>query len=339
MAKHRNRNNDIPSKSGEFPAWGQPRPDLYENTYANLLRCSNLSQADTSPEGQKRSNDAYATLNKMIFVTDFYGEGVSGSQTFNREDIEEILAVHKVTPFDVLLIHDYSRLTRGGVRHGNSVEDRLRKAGIQVVSTTDLIPDSPEGEFLTSAKHYANQLQARGISLAVARGISQSLAKMMRPAASRTPYGLDRLYVGPDEKPRMLVRWNGLVQQWLKPDTLEVVGQRIKEPPQKPIRTGKGQRPLRRPRRTKFKGYMKQGDEVGRLVPGSKERMDTLVWSFTAYDIWKWGYHRIIQHLNGNNIPGPGGGRWTLTSIRNVLFNPIYLGLEVRHRWSKALYN
>lgn len=336
--KKANNSHDSSLPPDHFPTWGQPRPDLEGKLYVNLMRCSNLSQSDTSPEGQKRINDAFASLCHMKHVADLSAEGVSGSQTFNRQDINDILELHRQKPFDVLLIHDYSRLTRGGIRHGNTVEDRLLKAGIQIVSTTDLIPETPEGDLIKSVKHYSNQLQARGISLAVARGLHQSLQKFSRPAAARTPFALDRLYVAPDGTPRMLIRWLGLVQQWLRPGTFEQVGQRVKQPTERrrDPRTG---RIIKRRQRVRFRGYIKQDDESSRLVPGAPELVAVLVWMFTAHYLWRWGYHRIAQDLNQRCVPSPQGSRWALTSVRNILRNPIYLGVEIRHRWSKALYN
>ncbi|MCZ2110508.1 MAG: recombinase family protein [Dehalococcoidia bacterium] len=327
-------NQQVPGGSGEGSPWGV-RKDLAGKRYVNLLRCSDPRQADTSPEGQKRINDAFGAMNRMTWVQDVYAEGVSGSQTFNREDLQELLDLNRTTPYEVVLVHDLSRLTRGGIRHGNVAEDSLRKAGIRLVSSTDFIPDGPEGDLIKSVKHYANQLQARSISLAVARGLSQSLSANARPAAGRNPYGLDRLYTGADGKRRMLVRWNGRVQVWLKPDTFEKVGERVRPTP---VDRTKRQRGARRGPR--FKGYTKQTDETSQLVPGAEDRLGTLRWMFEAYDVHRWGYHRIAQHLNfDRKTPGPEGQTWTLNTVKSILFNPIYLGVEIRHRWTGALYN
>lgn len=304
--------------------------------YINLLRCSNLSQSDTSPEGQKAINDVYAKGLGMAWVADVEAEGVSGSRTFNRKDIETLIKrKEEKNDFDVVIVFEWGRLTRGGIRHGNVVEDMMRKAGITVLSATEDLPDGPEGDLIKSVKHFANQQQARNISLSVARGLGQSLERQARPAASRTPYGLDRLYRGPDGAPRMLIRWDGNIQTWYRPDEngkpLEQVGKRIKPPRYgKQAKTG---------RREPFRGYAKQPDESSELIAGADDRLETLAFMFTAYDVWRWGYHRIAQNLNQRNVPAPEGGQWALTTVRNLLFNPIYLGIEVRHRYSGALYH
>src|SRR5688500_7366247 len=119
--------NDKPTPHEGGPNGAKPQKNWKGKQYVNWLRCSNLTQADTSPEGQKRMNDAFSTLEGMQWVHDHYAEGVSGSQTFNRHDIDELIELHRTKPFDVVVVHDLSRMTRGGIRHGNVVEDTLRK--------------------------------------------------------------------------------------------------------------------------------------------------------------------------------------------------------------------
>jgi hypothetical protein len=303
--------------------------------YINLLRCSSLTQADTSPDGQKTVNDDFAQREGMIWADDIYLEGISGSQTFNRVDIDAIVERKKTRDdFDAIVIFDWARMTRGGSRHAFSVEDRLRKVGIQVFCSTDQIENGPDGDLMKAVKHYSNQLQARSISLGVARGLAQSLAKNERPSASRTPYGLDRLYRGPEGKPRMLTRWEGATQIWFRPDEngapLDEIGRRVK--PTKKTADAGG-------RRERFRGYVKQQDERSELVLGSEQRLEVVRKIFRLYDLDGWGYHRIANHLNGNSIPSPEGRRWTLTTVRNILRNPIYIGIEVRHRFSNALFH
>lgn len=303
--------------------------------YVNLLRCSSLTQADTSPDGQKAINDAYAAERGMIWVEDVFLEGVSGSQTFNRVDIDALID-RKVErdDFDAIVVYDWSRMTRGGIGHGFNIENSFRRAGIRVCCSTDDIEDSAEGDLVKSIKHYANHQQARSISLGVARGLAQSLMKNDRPSASRTPYALDRIYRGPDGRPRMLTRWEGRTQIWYRPDDLgrpvEEIGRRVKPP--------KGQVDDKG-RRVRFKGYIKQQDEVSELIPGSDDRLETLRTIFRLYDVEEYGYYRIVNHLNGQGVCAPEGGRWTLGTIAKMLRNPIYLGIEVRHRYTNALFN
>ncbi len=167
--------------------------------------------------------------------------------------------------------------------------------------------------------------------------MARSLERNTRPSAGKTPYGLDRLYRGSDGKPRILTRWEGRTQIWYRTDAggnpTEEIGRRVKPPRRKTNEPFDGRR-----RRQRFKGYVKQDDEESELVAGSLERRAVLVFIFTAYDLWGWGYHRIVNRLNSRGSGAPEGDRWTLKTLRSILYNPIYLGIEVSHRYSAALY-
>lgn len=316
------------------------RSDLAGKSYINLLRCSTMGQADTSPDGQKASNDAFAAMQGMHWAgDDIYAEGVSGSQTFNREDIHEILERKRTrNDFDVVLVFELGRMTRGGIRHGNVVEDELRKAGVEVISSTELIPDGPTGELIKAVKHFSNQQQAYNISKAVARGLAQSLARANRPAAGRTNYGLDRLYLGPDGSKRTLIRWDGNIQLRLDPMTMKEIG-RAARPPTQPPRGSRHHQQGKRLRRARFMGYQKQKDERSLLIAGAPDKRQIVCDIWRKYYCEDIGAHRIIKWLRSLNVPSPSGGDWNLSSIRNIVENPIYLGIEVRHRWTKALYH
>ncbi len=315
------------------------RSDLRGEPYISWLRCSGISQADTSPDGQKEVNDAFCAIQQMPWAGyDVYAEAVSGSQSFNREDLEEILHLKRTrNDFTKVIVFEYSRATRAGIRHGNVVEDELRKAGIELISSTELIPEGPIGDLLKSIKHFSNQQQAHNISKSVARGLAQSLAKASRPASGRTPFGLDRLYLGPNGTPRTLIRWDGLTQLRLDPITYEEVGRAVRQPARRPMKPGQRRPPGRRAKR--FVGYKKQDDETSVLIPGTGTAAEAIRTLLRMLHIEGLGAHRCIQRLNAKGILAPEGDIWSMTTVRNLLRNPIYIGKEVRHRWTKALYH
>jgi hypothetical protein len=325
------------SKANPFAALGM-RADLKGHSYINWIRCSTEGQVDTSPQGQKDVNDAFAAIQEMRWAGfDVYADAVSGSQTFNREDVAEIIALKKArNDFDKVIVFELGRATRGGIRHAAEVETELRRAGLELLSSTELIPDGPIGELIKAVKAFSNQQQALNISKSVARGLAQSLAKATRPAAGRTPYGLDRLYLAPDETPRVLIRWDGLVQLRLDPVTGKEVGRAVRQPTRPPRIKGKARSAEGRKR---FIGYKKQDDEISVLVPGSSQAAETVREIFRLYHIEDLGAHKIIKRLRSRNAPSPFGGGWSLTSVLNILENPIYIGKEVRHRWTSSLYH
>ena len=311
------------------------RADLHGQYYISWLRCSADPQSDTSPQGQKEVNDAYASLQGMRWAGHDVIVSTSGSQTFNREDIKEIIELKRAkNDFTKVIVFEWGRVTRGGVRHGNVVEDALRKEGLELISSTELIPDGPLGELVKAVKHYGNQQQATNISKSVARGLAQSLAKSTRPAAGRTPFGLDRLYIDPDQKPRTLIRWDGPFQLRLDPSTKVEIG-RTKRAPSRQARK-KGQK---KAERVRFVGYKKQDDETSLLVSGAEQRLILLREIFRMRFLKRMGAHRIIKYIHSTGVKSPWDSEWNLTTVKNILDNPIYIGVEVRHRWTKCLYH
>jgi DNA invertase Pin-like site-specific DNA recombinase len=319
---------------------GQRDDSLEGERYASLLRCSSPGQGDTSPEGQKRINDAFGHLNGAKWVgVDIYGVGVSGSQIFNREDIDEVLALREEKPFELLFVHDLSRLTRGGHDHYRQIQKRLKKAGIRIVSTTEQVPDGVEGEAILMLKNWANNLQGRGISLAAARGLCQSLSRGTRPASGVTPLGMDRLYLGPNDEPRALVRMTPREQIVFDPESMQVRSRRTRPAPKPRGLKAKKNRRASREKREIWRGYQKQKDERSLFVPGDPQMVALVVSMFHDFDVRNWGYRRITARLNESGVLPPGGTKWSVTAVKKILTNPLYLGLEARYRTTASLYN
>jgi hypothetical protein len=53
------------------------------------------------------------------------------------------------------------------------------------------------------------------------------------------------------------------------------------------------------------------------------------------------GYYKIVQQLMEKKMLAPFGGvaGWNVTTVRKILEQPLYGGMEIRHRWTKALYH
>ena len=140
-----------------------------------------------------------------------------------------------------------------------------------------------------------------------------------------------------DGTARTLIRWQGLDQLRLDPETKREISRATRPPTRSARRKGQPRRP--RERRARFVGYRKQDDEKSLLVPGSAAARKVVVDVWRMYYCQNLGAHRIIQQLRNDGVPSPTGGDWNLTSVHNILWNYIYLGVEVRHRWTKALYH
>ena len=297
-------------------------PEYRGLLYVNLLRCSNLSQADTSPDDQRTFNNAFARMNGMKCVGEVLAEGVSASKTFYREDFRKILELRKKKRFDAIVVHDLSRFTRGGIGHGHDMEREFRKAGIKLISASDKLPKGQLGELIKSVLHFKNYLQAEGSAAACARGQYSGIESRRRPTTAITPYGLDRRYLDASGKPTLILRSiGGGVRVLLDPVTYKERGR---------LPAGRGKNIVR---------FLKQPKETSELIIGAEDRLKELRWMMKKHYLGeKWGEHRIAADLTHRRVPGPRGPRWSARTVRGILDNPIYAGKAVALRQTRAVY-
>jgi hypothetical protein len=253
--------------------------------YANLLRCSTKDQ-DMSIDDQRSVNNHYAHLLGMVHSHDVEAEGVSGSKTFCRGDIEQLIdSKHDGADFEIVVVHDFSRLTRGGIAHGHEVKQRLAALGVSVLSATEDFADGDEGELLESVTHYKNKVTSKNNAGAITRTRRACLEQALHPSASTNPFGFDRLYVGPDDKPTLLMRiLSDGRKVKLDPNTLEVRGYIDKDENGKSVK------------------FLKQSDERSRLVLGEPDKAELVRWMFREYWVNGKGYSKITNILNQGSI-------------------------------------
>src|SRR5262249_22095795 len=133
---------------GNRPPEQRPRGYIMKGTnlkgrkYLCLVRCSTSEQADTSIPDQLNLLNAFAAEHQMIHIDDVILDGVTGSIPGARTDIEQIIRrKQERDDFDVLLVQDMSRFTRGGAEHGMKLEFDLNAAGVEIVFVSDNLPD------------------------------------------------------------------------------------------------------------------------------------------------------------------------------------------------------
>lgn len=147
--------------------------------YINVVRCSSDQQADTSPVDQLRVLNNFAAISHMTHAgDDVVLEGVSGSLPGGRTDIEQVIARKRARDdFDVLLVQDISRFTRGGIDHVGKLKWDLGVAGVEVVFVTQgTTGDLDDDSLIQSIGAYSAQRQAKGMSYAATRGQMSSIA-------------------------------------------------------------------------------------------------------------------------------------------------------------------
>lgn len=78
--------------------------------------------------------------------------------------------------------------------------------------------------------------------------------------------------------------------------------------------------------------------ERGRLVEGDPLEIDTVRFIFAEYSSGQSGFSRIAKKLNDRRVPSPSGGQWLMSTIREILLNPAYVGDLVWNKETTALF-
>jgi len=290
--------------------------------FISLVRCSTKEQVDTSVGDQIALLEDFAKRNEMTKVDEVRVEGVSASVPARRKELRPLLERADHGDYDVLLVHDLSRFTRSKVRHAYKLECEFEQRGVTVISATDNIPDGPAGEIYKTFKYQANEEYVRRLVHDSARTTDQLIRKGILPHCQKPPYGVDRLYISRDGKPRYRIRnlTNGH-QQRLEPDR-DVVLEEY------PVNDGNCRR-----------HHVKQGDDKVILVKGAPEQVEIVRHIFRRYYVDGWGCTRIALELTARGVPKQhGGAKWGEISVYSIILNPTYTGVGIANRRSKAVY-
>ena len=108
------------------------------------------AEADLSIPDQVRQAEAWCQQNGMILVRQFIEPGASGTDE-NRPIFQELLteARAKPRPFDVVLVHSFSRFCRDELTYAAAKRDLVR-AGIALYSLTQPLGDDHTGQITWS---------------------------------------------------------------------------------------------------------------------------------------------------------------------------------------------
>jgi len=164
---------------------------------------------DTSVSDQKAVNDRHAQEKLgMVWVADVELQGVSGSKTFNRRDLKELLERRVFKNYDVIVVYDSSRLTRGGPRHGFTVRTDFAREGVLIISVCDPIPEGDSKDVIQTVIDTQNHLQAKKTSGFVTRGIEDAVKRgTVEKHGGGCPLGIHRQYLDPSGKPKLRLRY------------------------------------------------------------------------------------------------------------------------------------
>lgn len=289
--------------------------------YISLVRCSTTEQIDNSLNDQLLLLNAFAEKHGMVRVDEIRVGGVSGSLPARRKELAPLLDRAERGEYEVILVHDLSRLTRSGVKLAYKLECEFEQRGVKVVSATEDIPDGPAGEMYRTFKYQASQAYVRNLAHDSTRTTSQMILNGRLPHCQKPPFGVDRLYIGLDGKPKYRIRNLTTGYQQRLEANIEHV---IEEYP--PNHGGR-------------RHHMKQHDDRVELVPGDPKQAEIVRHIFKRYFINGFGCRRIASELTTMGVATQNGhSYWCEATINSIITNPTYCGIGIANRRSKAVY-
>lgn len=171
-------------------------------------RFSSNNQREESIDAQLRAIREYCEKENIELIAEFTDEAVSG-KTDDREDfqnmVNQLLRGH--IQADYVLVHKFNRFARNKFDSA-LYKKKLNDADIKVVSVTQKIDDTPEGELLEGFLETIDQYYSANLAVEVRKGLRENALKG-KHAGGQVLFGYsldDEGYYVPNENAKIVKR-------------------------------------------------------------------------------------------------------------------------------------
>lgn len=140
-------------------------------------RFSSNNQREESIDAQLRAIREYCEKENIELIAEFTDEAVSG-KTDDREDFQNMInqILKGYLQVDYVLVHKFNRLSRDKYNSA-FYKKKLKDIGVKVVSVTQKIDDTPEGEMLEGFLEVIDQYYSQNLALEVRKGLKENALK------------------------------------------------------------------------------------------------------------------------------------------------------------------
>ena len=137
-------------------------------------RYSSDNQREESIEGQLRECGAFAERKGYTIVKTYADRAISGKKADNRPQFMQMIADSKQSLFDTVIVWKIDRFSRDKY---DSVfyKNTLKKNGVSVISATEPIDDTPEGQLMESIFEGFSVYYIKDLSMKVSRGMTENV--------------------------------------------------------------------------------------------------------------------------------------------------------------------
>ena len=294
------------------------------NCTVGYVRRSTDRQEQSIPD-QKKAIETYAAEHNLNLIKFYLDDALSGTNTLGRPAFQQMIrdAQKKNNTFNKIIVYDVKRFGRIDNDEAGYYRHILRTNGVEVLYVTENFNGDTTDDLLRPVRQWLARQESRDLSRITIRGLlSKSITGCWLGGVP--PYGYDLKYENSEGQFLLILRFmpNGSKQ--------------ILNRDKKLIRTlAKGEKLIISKR------------DYARLIPSNPNRVKVLKQIFQMYAELGKGYKSIAYTLNNNDIPSPRNsqwshiysGKWTDTTIRAIIVNPIYAGDMVWNRRTDARFH
>lgn len=149
----------------------------YKKTAVAYARYSSNNQREESIDAQLRAIHEYCEKENIELIAEFTDEAISGKSD-NREDFQKMVSqlLKGHLRADFVLVHKFNRFARNKFDSA-LYKKKLKDVGIKVVSVSQKIDDTPEGELLEGFLETIDQYYSANLAVEVRKGLRENALK------------------------------------------------------------------------------------------------------------------------------------------------------------------
>jgi DNA invertase Pin-like site-specific DNA recombinase len=287
------------------------------NLAVGYLRRSTDRQEQSIPDQQK-AIEAYADEHDLTLVKFYVDDAISGTSTLGRRSFQQMIADAQKTTrkFNKIIVYDVKRFGRIDNDEAGYYRHILRTNGVEVIYVSENFNGDVTDDLLRPVKQWQARQESKDLSKITIRGLLSKVEGGWWMGGT-PPYGYDLRYENAEGKFLFILRF--------MPDGSK---QLLDE-------KGNVTRIL-----TKGESLNISKRDQAKLVFSDTQRVKVVRQIFQMYTEQGKGYRSLAATLNQQGIPTPRGplwsyiykGKWTDTTVRAILVNPIYSGDMVWNR-------
>ena len=140
-------------------------------------RFSSNNQREESIDAQFRAIREYCAKENIELIAEFKDEAISG-KTDDREDFQNMISqlLKGNLTVDYVLVHKFNRFARN--KYDSALyKKKLKDAGIKVISVSQKIDETPEGELLEGFLETIDQYYSANLAVEVRKGLRENALK------------------------------------------------------------------------------------------------------------------------------------------------------------------